>query len=199
MDVNSIVLMGGVSALLSNEPMRTVAEIRLDNLGTLIREARTVEALARAVDTSPIYLSQVRNRTLTRSGTPRGVGDALARRLEIATRKPIGWMDANHAAEPTSGYDVLMPPPSDDEIELVRAFRVLPQQMQRELREQLMADAARYIAYANEVLARQGATGIASNEKVANHLKPAPPVEIRPHGHTPLRRVRPQRKERKQS
>jgi len=70
--------------------------IRLQNLELLIREAGTAAQLARIVGTNSSYLSQVRRQTPTRKGTPRGVGDGLAEKLERGMGKPAGWMDETH-------------------------------------------------------------------------------------------------------
>lgn len=66
-------------------------EIRRRNLLTLISETGTAAALAEAAQTSAAYLSQILS-----VRTKAHVGDALARKLEAATRKPRGWMDAVH-------------------------------------------------------------------------------------------------------
>ena len=73
--------------------------IRLKNLEILIREAGSAASLARAAGTNSSYLSQVRNQLPTKKGTPRGIGDDLAAKLETAMNKPHGWMDEDHADE----------------------------------------------------------------------------------------------------
>lgn len=73
--------------------MRRYAQVRLDNLEILIEEAGSAVRLARLANTSASYLSQVRHQLTTRDGTPRGVGDALAGKLEQAMGKAHGWMD----------------------------------------------------------------------------------------------------------
>ena len=58
-----------------------------------------MEKLAAAVGSSPIYLSQIRNKALdTKTKRPRELGTRLARRLEEAMDppKPPGWMDQPH-------------------------------------------------------------------------------------------------------
>lgn len=67
--------------------------VRLSNLELLVAEAGSAAALARLAGTSESYLSQIRNQLLTAKGTPRGVGDELAAKLERAMGKPNGWMD----------------------------------------------------------------------------------------------------------
>ena len=81
---------------------------RLHNLELLIAEAGSASALARFANTSDTYLSQIRNQLATAKGTPRGVGDKLAAKLESAMGKPNdGWMDEFHevATDPQAVYD----------------------------------------------------------------------------------------------
>lgn len=72
--------------------MATIKDIRSENLQTLKKELGTLVALANAANTSPAYLGQILNGT-------RGLGDALARKLEAHCRKPTGWMDRPHNVE----------------------------------------------------------------------------------------------------
>jgi SOS-response transcriptional repressor LexA len=72
--------------------------VRLQNLEQLIREAGTAVQLARLAGTNSSYLSQVRHQMTTRKGTPRGIGDDLAEKLERGMGKPAGWMDEPHGA-----------------------------------------------------------------------------------------------------
>lgn len=80
--------------------MKPVSEINLENLERLIKEAGTLEALAdQGGWNSSVYLNQLRNRAIDRkSGSPRNMGRATARRLEKAMKKPGGWMDKDHGA-----------------------------------------------------------------------------------------------------
>ena len=75
---------------------RREQQIRLQNLELLVNEAGSAAQLARLVRTNSSYLSQVRHRMHTPSGTPRGVGDQLAEKLERGMGKPEGWMDHPH-------------------------------------------------------------------------------------------------------
>lgn len=80
--------------------MRTVGEIRLQNLELLIQEAGGAEGLAARVDSSPVYISQVRNRAMDhKTKKPRELGTQMARRLEVAFARPRGWMDVSHGQE----------------------------------------------------------------------------------------------------
>jgi SOS-response transcriptional repressor LexA len=75
---------------------RKQEHVRLENLELLVNEAGSAAELARRVGTNSSYLSQVRNQMPTQKGTPRGVGDDLAERLERGMGKPVGWMDDIH-------------------------------------------------------------------------------------------------------
>ena len=86
--------------------MRPRTMHRHRNLERLIKEAGSVSRLARLVGTSSSYLSQVRHRTVTPSGQPRGVGDRLASKLEAGMGKPAGWLDEPHGeAAPEQSAD----------------------------------------------------------------------------------------------
>ncbi len=73
-----------------------IEEIRIKNLLVLIEEAHSTANLAHKADTSPAYLSQIINKVASSTGTPRGVGDKLARKLETGMKKPLGWLDQDH-------------------------------------------------------------------------------------------------------
>ena len=73
-------------------------KIRLKNLQNLLTETGTAVALAKAAGTSPVYLSQILSQK-----TKAKIGDKLARKLEHATGKPKGWLDAIHNADEISG------------------------------------------------------------------------------------------------
>lgn len=78
--------------------VKTISEIRHENLLTLIDEAGSAEALADAAGASAVYLSQVKNKAPdSKTGKPRQIGDPMARRLESACNKPAGWMDNVHS------------------------------------------------------------------------------------------------------
>lgn len=92
-----------LSTALAIEPMKTVGQIRVDNVALLVKENGTLEAVAELAGTSSVYLSQIRNASLDQStGRPRQMGTPMARRLEAACNKPLGWMDTPHAAEDAS-------------------------------------------------------------------------------------------------
>ena len=74
-------------------------EIRKGNLTILIKENKTVAALGDRCDVSIVYLRQINNGVKDKNGTPRGMGDSVARKLEKGCGKPNGWMDVLHDNE----------------------------------------------------------------------------------------------------
>ncbi len=72
-----------------------ISEIRMANLLHAINAYAdgSQKDFAEKVGTSPAYLSQIINKTLGRSGKPATVGNALARKIEIALGLEHGWMD----------------------------------------------------------------------------------------------------------
>lgn len=78
--------------------MATSKEIRTENLRALVKEFKTADAVAQRASTAPMYLSQILNSAKSSTGTARGVGDKLARKLEAGCGKPEGWMDADHGS-----------------------------------------------------------------------------------------------------
>ncbi len=71
-------------------------QVRLNNLEILIAEAGSATKVAQLAGTSESYLSQVRRKMRTQSGTPRSLGNELAAKLEQGLGKPTGWMDEPH-------------------------------------------------------------------------------------------------------
>lgn len=78
--------------------MKTIADVRHDNLLTLISEFGTIAKLAFKIEKSPTQISQLKNRAVNTKGRgkPRAIGDDLAREIEQKLGKPLGWMDTNH-------------------------------------------------------------------------------------------------------
>lgn len=75
----------------------TNKQTRYANLKLLIEEAggKTID-LVNKVGGSESYFSQILTGVKSASGTPKGVGNATARKLEIGMNKPEGWMDVPH-------------------------------------------------------------------------------------------------------
>src|SRR4051812_49734462 len=99
---------------------RDVASIRLDNALALFDEfvrstikhpdAATLRGLERRfaerLQIQPSYWSQIKSRS-------RLIGERLARQFEQCCQKPVGWMDAEHAAGATPAV-AASPAPADD-------------------------------------------------------------------------------------
>lgn len=83
--------------------MATIKETRLENLRSLVAEFRTADAVAQRAATAPMYLSQILTGAKSSTGKARGIGDALARRLEAGCGKELGWMDRPHPPIGQSG------------------------------------------------------------------------------------------------
>lgn len=73
-----------------------VKALRIINLGRLEREFGGLQAVANLVGTSYDTLWQTKAGIRLPSGKTRGIGDEMARRLETACNKPLGWMDWDH-------------------------------------------------------------------------------------------------------
>lgn len=80
--------------------MKTVDEIRRDNLLLLIQEAGSAARLAVLTEVPAPVISQVKNAAKHSAGRkkPRVMGPDVARRLETKMGKPKGWMDVDHSA-----------------------------------------------------------------------------------------------------
>jgi len=99
---------------------RDVASIRLDNALALFDEfvrntikhpdAATLRGLERRfaerLQIQPSYWSQIKSRS-------RLIGERLARQFEQCCQKPVGWMDAEHAAGAAPAV-AAAPAPADD-------------------------------------------------------------------------------------
>lgn len=88
--------------------MKTIDEIRRNNLLTAISLAGSATALSDLAGVSAAYLSQIKNRTPeSKTGKPKAMGDEVARKIEVSLGKAPGWMDNpcldEHAAEIPSG------------------------------------------------------------------------------------------------
>lgn len=93
-----------LSEMLSNPDMKSVSEIRLENLERLVKEAGTADALAERSGISPVYVSQIRSRAIdAKTGRPRNLGSSASRKMEVGMEKPTGWMDKDHNQSDASG------------------------------------------------------------------------------------------------
>lgn len=112
--------------------MKTVGDLRRENLELLVEQFGTLEGVASAVGSTSIYLSQVRNQAIdAKTGKPREMGALMARRLEAAAEKPRGWMDQEHggATRPRAATPPVAGAPTPDlALRLANAFADLPDQ-----------------------------------------------------------------------
>ena len=120
-----------ISALLNNQPVKLIEDIRRARLNLLIDEYGSIAALAQKLDRQPAQVSQWKNASIDKAtGKPRAMKSDTARRIEACTGKPNGWMDLplnggapfvrdNVAHYQNNEVDRL----SDDETVLVRWFR----------------------------------------------------------------------------
>jgi hypothetical protein len=69
--------------------------LRLKNARALINIAGNIDKFAEKIKRSPSQASQVAGKTPTR-----GIGDRLARHIEICFDKPRGWIDQEHETDP---------------------------------------------------------------------------------------------------
>lgn len=77
--------------------MKTSAEIRLDNLREVIRQAGSLQAVADKLDKSHAQISQLNTQAKhSTTGKPRTIGDDIARLIEERFGLEIGWMDNIH-------------------------------------------------------------------------------------------------------
>ncbi|MDR0769765.1 MAG: S24 family peptidase [Burkholderiales bacterium] len=84
--------------------MKTSKEIRLDNLFLAIARKGSIDTLAKNAETSPSYISQLKNGVIEqKTGKTKGVGDDVARKIERALGEPTGWMDADHSRDASPG------------------------------------------------------------------------------------------------
>jgi SOS-response transcriptional repressor LexA len=87
--------------------MKTNDSIRLQNLSLLIREAGGTSAFARKIGRSQSQVSQWLNSSPdSKTGKPRSFNDASARLIEVATGKPVGWIDQPLVENTEAGPDV---------------------------------------------------------------------------------------------
>lgn len=83
-----------ISALLNNEPVKLIEDIRRARLNMLIDEYGSIAALANKLDRQPAQVSQWKNASIDKAtGKPRAMKSDTARRIEERTGKPNGWMD----------------------------------------------------------------------------------------------------------
>lgn len=94
MESNSLLQIAKNSPALKTRAMKTVDEIRRENLAALIKEAGSQAELSKKTGKSASQISQWLNASAkSGSGKPRVMGNAMARQMEVVLGKPTGWMD----------------------------------------------------------------------------------------------------------
>lgn len=106
--VNSNLRVFNDSSVLFNEHAVDNKEIRRANMMALAEEAGSLRALADKTGTPARYLSNIQSRARTKDGKIRGMGDAVARRLEEKCGRPRGWMDKERPTLASLGGDKLL-------------------------------------------------------------------------------------------
>lgn len=87
-------LIENISIMLSNNMMKTIEETRRERLLLLKIEFKTYAELSRLTDISEAQFSQWANSSLDhKTGRPRVIHSDSARKIELGTKKPVGWMD----------------------------------------------------------------------------------------------------------
>lgn len=85
------------SLMLFNDAMKPIDEIRRDNLAAIVAEIGGVTALAELLQKSVSQVSQWLNGSANSgTGKARGMRPSSCREIELACKKPLGWMDASH-------------------------------------------------------------------------------------------------------
>ncbi len=107
--------------------MTTIAAIRRANLKRLLEEVGgergAAAELARLSGVKAPIISQLRRPTFYPDGRERAMGSNVARQLEKAMGKPLGWMDQDHEVGARS----------IEEAEFIRTFRALAPHQQNAL------------------------------------------------------------------
>jgi hypothetical protein len=86
------------SDLLSNGGMKTNDEIRRENLAIAVARMGKATTLATKAGVASAYLSQLKAKTKEqKTGTPKAMGDDVARKIEKAIGEMPGWMDMDHS------------------------------------------------------------------------------------------------------
>lgn len=84
-----------------NMDMKEIAQIRLENVRELARQAGGTTPFAVKVDREPTQMSRVMG-----SNPSKNIGNRLARHIESCFGKPTGWLDADHQAAASSEENI---------------------------------------------------------------------------------------------
>lgn len=86
--------------------MQTIDETRRQRLDMLIKKHGGIAPLNEAIGLArtDATLSQIKNKSVhSKTGTPRAMGDSLARRIEVSLSLSLGWMDTPPTANERTG------------------------------------------------------------------------------------------------
>ncbi|MEY2630774.1 MAG: hypothetical protein RLZZ469_1671 [Bacteroidota bacterium] len=77
--------------------MKTIDEIRRDNLSSLINQAGSLASFSERIEKNPSQVSQWKNASLdSKTGKKRVMSNYIARELEHKLNLGTGWMDTPH-------------------------------------------------------------------------------------------------------
>lgn len=110
------------------ESMKTIAEIRRDNLMILIGEQGSMAALNEKIGLvrTDATLSQIKNQSQdSKTGVPKAMGDAFARRIENQLGLESGWMDNIHTYQHPTKAAALAIMENMDDRQLDQAYKIL--------------------------------------------------------------------------
>lgn len=88
--------------------MQTIDETRRQRLDMLIKKHGGIAPLNEVIGLArtDATLSQIKNKSVhSKTGTPRAMGDSLARRIETALNLPVGWMDTPPSQSERNGIE----------------------------------------------------------------------------------------------
>lgn len=79
--------------------MKTIDDIRYENLLQLIADAGGDEKLAELYGCNVAYIRNMKLRSIdSETGKPKSIGKNTARKLETCMNRPNGWMDTSHSS-----------------------------------------------------------------------------------------------------
>ena len=110
------------------EGMKTIAEIRRDNLLILIGEHGSMAALNEKIGLArtDATLSQIKNQSPdSKTGVPKAMGDAFARKIETQLVLEPGWMDNVHTYSNPKRAAAMAIMENMDDNQLNQAYRIL--------------------------------------------------------------------------
>jgi hypothetical protein len=110
------------------EGMKTIAEIRRDNLMILIGEQGSMAALNEKIGLvrTDATLSQIKNQSPdSKTGVPKAMGDAFARRIETQLCLEPGWMDNVHTYSSPKRAAAMAIMENMDDRQLDQAYKIL--------------------------------------------------------------------------